>query len=94
MARLQGATGATSAPARHLGRNPAPMLTVLAQAALEGREGGNLRSVVQILAADPKDRLAVALALARLGRAFMARDSVSFTGLHQVRRNLTDSRNT
>jgi hypothetical protein len=29
--------------------------------------------VVQILAADPKDRLAAALA--RLGRAFMARDS-------------------
>jgi hypothetical protein len=46
---------------------------VLAQAALEGREGGDLRSVVQILAADPKDRLAAALA--RLGRAFMARDS-------------------
>jgi hypothetical protein len=53
--------------------DPAPMPSVLAQAALEGREGGGLRSVVQILAADPKDRLAAALA--RLGRAFMARDS-------------------
>jgi hypothetical protein len=52
---------------------PAPMPSVLAQAALEGREGGDLRSVVQILAADPKDRLAAALA--GLGRAFVARDS-------------------
>jgi hypothetical protein len=49
------------------------MPTVLAQAAQEGREGGGLRSVVQILAADPKDRLAAALA--RLGRAFIARDA-------------------
>jgi len=49
------------------------MLDALAQAALEGREGGDLQSVVRILAADPKDRLAAALA--QLGRAFMARDS-------------------
>jgi hypothetical protein len=34
---------------------------------------GDLRAVVQILGADPKDRLTAALA--RLGRAFMARDS-------------------
>ena len=49
------------------------MLSAIAQAALEGREGGGLRAVVQTLAADPKDRLAAALA--RLGRAFMARDA-------------------
>jgi len=52
---------------------PTPMPSVLAQAALEGRQSGNLRVVVGILDADPKDRLAAALA--RLGRAFMARDS-------------------
>jgi hypothetical protein len=34
------------------------MLSALAQAALEGREGGDLRSAVQILATDPEDRLA------------------------------------
>jgi hypothetical protein len=61
------------APASGTWGDPPPMPSVLAQAALGGREGGDLRSVVQILAADPKDRLAVALA--RLGRAFMARDS-------------------
>jgi hypothetical protein len=49
------------------------MPSVLAQAALEGRDGGDMRSVVQILVADPKDRLATALA--RLGQAFMVRDS-------------------
>jgi hypothetical protein len=41
-----------------------------------GRPGaleGDLAGKVHMLAADPKDRLAVALA--RLGRAFMARDS-------------------
>jgi hypothetical protein len=48
------------------------MPSVLAQAAQEGREGPDLRSVVQILATDPKDGLAAALA--RLGRAFMAKD--------------------
>ncbi|HME28062.1 MAG TPA: hypothetical protein VKI44_43200 [Acetobacteraceae bacterium] len=53
--------------------DPPPMPSVLAQAAQEGREGGDLRSVVQILPADPKDRLAAALA--RLGQAFLARDS-------------------
>ena len=52
---------------------PPPMPSVLAQAAQEGREGSDLRSVVQILAADPKDRLAAALA--RLGRAFLTRAS-------------------
>ena len=50
-----------------------PLPSVIAQAAMEGRDGGDLRSVVRILAADPEDRLAAALA--RLGRAFMARDS-------------------
>jgi hypothetical protein len=45
------------------------MLSALAQAALEG----DLAGKVQALASDPKDRLAAALA--RLGRAFMARDS-------------------
>jgi hypothetical protein len=49
------------------------MPSVLAQAALEVRERGDLRAVVQVLTADPKDRLAAALT--RLGRAFMARDS-------------------
>jgi hypothetical protein len=48
---------------------PAPMLSALAQAALEG----DLAGKVQALASDPKDGLATALA--RLGRAFMACDS-------------------
>lgn len=46
-----------------------PLPSALVQAALEG----DLRGKVQALASDPKDRLAAALA--RLGRAFMARDS-------------------
>ena len=50
-----------------------PMPDVRLQAALEARQGSNLRSVVQVLEYDPKDKLAAALA--RLGRAFMARDS-------------------
>ena len=45
------------------------MLFAVAQAALESDLAGR----VQVLAADPKDGLAAALA--RLGRAFMARDS-------------------
>jgi hypothetical protein len=45
------------------------MLSAVAQAALER----DLAGKVQALAAVPKDRLAAALA--RLGRAFMARDS-------------------
>jgi hypothetical protein len=61
------------APAPSTWGDPPPMPSVLAQAAQEGRDGGGLLSVVQILAADPTDRLAAALA--RLGRAFMARDS-------------------
>jgi hypothetical protein len=48
---------------------PTPMLSAVAQAALEG----DLAGKVQALASDPKDGLAAALA--RLGRAFMARDS-------------------
>jgi hypothetical protein len=45
------------------------MLSAVAQAALEG----DLAGQVQALTRDPKDGLAAALA--RLGRAFMARDS-------------------
>ena len=45
------------------------MPSALAQAALEG----DLAAKVQALASDPKGGLAAALA--RLGRAFMARDS-------------------
>ena len=45
------------------------MPSVLAQAAQES----DLAAVVRVLAVDPTDRLAAALA--RLGRAFMARDS-------------------
>jgi hypothetical protein len=52
---------------------PAPMPSVLAQAALESRQGGDLRAVVHALEAEPKDGLAAALA--RLGRAFMARNA-------------------
>ena len=49
--------------------DPPPMLSAVAQAALEA----DLAAKVQTLASDPKDGLAAALA--RLGRAFMARDS-------------------
>ena len=47
--------------------DPLPMLSAVAQAALEG----DLAGKVQALASDPRDGLAAALA--RLGRAFMAR---------------------
>ena len=47
---------------------PPPMPSAVAQAALEG----DLAGKVQVLASDPKDSLAAALA--RLGRAFMARN--------------------
>jgi len=57
------------APAPGTWGEPAPMLSAVAQAALEG----DLVGKVQALATDPKDGLAAALA--RLGRAFMARDS-------------------
>jgi hypothetical protein len=60
------ATGAASALAWHVGRTDAPALV---QAALEG----DLAGKVHVLASDPKDGLAAALA--RLGRAFMGRDS-------------------
>jgi len=72
VARLQAAAGAANARAGHMGE-PAPMLSVLAQAALEGQQSGDLRAVVGILDTDPQDRLAAALA--RLGRAFMARNA-------------------
>jgi len=61
------------APAPGTWGEPAPMLSVLAQAALEGQQSGDLRAVVGILDTDPQDRLAAALA--RLGRAFMARNA-------------------
>ena len=51
------------------GDPPPPMLSAVAQAALEG----DLAGKVHALASDPKDGLAAALA--RLGRAFTARDS-------------------
>ena len=65
---LQAATGAASALAGHVGK-PTPLPSALAQAALED----DLAGKVQALATDPKDGLAAALA--RLGRAFIARDS-------------------
>ena len=49
--------------------DPPPMLSAVAQAAMEG----DLAGKVQALASDPRDGLAAALA--RLGRAFMARNS-------------------
>ena len=49
--------------------DPSPILSAVAQAALEG----DLAGKVHVLASDPKDGLAAALA--RLGRAFMARGS-------------------
>jgi hypothetical protein len=58
------------APALGTWGEPAPMPSVLAQAAAET---GDLRAVVGILDTDPKNRLAAALA--SLERAFMVRDS-------------------
>jgi hypothetical protein len=57
------------APAAGTWGDPPRLSSALAQAALEG----DLAGKVQVLARDPKDGLAAALA--RLGRAFMARDS-------------------
>jgi hypothetical protein len=57
------------APASGTWGNPPPRPSVLAQAAQESE----LAAVVRVLATDPADRLAASLA--RLGRAFMARDS-------------------
>jgi hypothetical protein len=65
--------GEAPAPAAGTWGDPPPMPDVRLQAAREAGQGGNLRSVVQVLEHDPKDKLAAALA--RLGRAFMARDS-------------------
>ena len=69
MARLQGATGATRAGAWLLGGNLPRCLSAVAQAVLEG----DLTGKVQVLASDPKDGLAAALA--QLGWAFMARNA-------------------
>ena len=57
------------APAAGTWGDPPAMLSAVAQAALEGDLAGKL----QVLASDPKDGLAAALA--RLGRAFMARNA-------------------
>ena len=83
LARLQAAAGAASARTGHpaLGRSTA-LPSALAQAALEG----DLAGKVHVLARDPKDGLAAALA--RLGRAFMTRELVRFPGVHEMRRNL------
>ena len=68
MARLPGRPQEPPGPAAgHVGR-ATPMLSAVAQAALEG----DLAGKVQALASDPKDGLAAALA--RLGRAFMVRE--------------------
>jgi hypothetical protein len=80
VARLQAASGAARTGSGHMG-DPPPMLSALAQAALEG----DLAGKVQALASDPKDGLAAALA--RLGRAFMAR----FPGVQLMRRNTPQS---
>jgi len=69
MARLQAASRAAGARAGHVWVKPAPIPSVLVQAAQESELG----AVVRILASDPRD--ALARALAGLGRAFMARDS-------------------
>jgi len=69
MARLQAASRAAGARAGHVWGEPAPIPSVLVQAAQESELG----AVVRILASDPRD--ALARALAGLGRAFMARDS-------------------
>ena len=75
---------ASRALARCLGGNAA-LPSALALAALEG----SVASKVHALASDPKDGLAAALA--RLGRAFMARNPVSFPGVQQMRRNIPES---
>jgi hypothetical protein len=49
-----------------------PLPSQLEQAILERKEGGTLRSVIQILECDPKDELAAALA--RLGKAVQTRN--------------------
>jgi hypothetical protein len=54
------------------GDHPA-LPSLLAQASTERQAGGTLRGVVGILDSDPADGLAAALA--RLGQAFMRRDS-------------------
>jgi hypothetical protein len=69
VARLQAAAGGARAGTGHVWGEPPPLPSALAQAAL----AGDLAGKVQVLASDPKDGLAAALA--RLGRAFMARDS-------------------
>jgi hypothetical protein len=63
------------------------MLSAVAQAALEGREVGGLRSVVQILAADPKDGPAGSRAGTARARVY-GRRLVSFPGMHAMQRNL------
>jgi len=50
-----------------------PLPSVLAQAAAERQQGGDLQTVLAVLVSDPHDP--VAAALARLGQAMQARDS-------------------
>jgi hypothetical protein len=69
VARLPAASRAARAGSRHLGRTGADAVSARPGGAGE-RSGGQGAGA---LAADPKDGLAAALA--RLGRAFMARDS-------------------
>ena len=64
LATIASIAGPRRADAGHVGRS-----TAVAQAALED----DLAAKVQALSSDPKDGLAAALA--RLARAFMARDS-------------------
>src|SRR4051812_49112455 len=64
-----GATCDRASAAGTWGDHPPLLPSVLAQAAQES----DLGAVVRVLGTDPTDRLAAALA--RLGRAFMARDS-------------------
>ena len=81
MARLQAAGRAASAALGTWGE-PTPMPDAVALARLEADMVGK----VMALASDPKD--ALARALGSLGGVFMARELVSFTGLHEVQRNI------
>ena len=71
------------APAPGTWGEPTPMPSVLAQAAAET---GDLRAVVGILASDPKDRLAACAGEPRAG--LHGARLVSFTGLHEMQRNI------
>jgi hypothetical protein len=57
-------------PARGTWGDHPPLPSTLAEAVTEGRSGGSLRSVIEILDSDPADELAAACA--RLGRSWLA----------------------